>query len=197
MQLNACLFYLIIENKKGGGLSVESIKTLVKKAKKGDGEAFVALVKQYEDVLYNTAIRMLQNEEDAADALQETIMQAYEKLHTLRNNAFFNTWLYKILLNQCNRILNKNKNVVEFDAHLHAGQEGNMSRDLELKEALDHLNPEYKIAFTLYYIHGMNTREIGEFLNEPEGTIKSRLSRGKSLLRKEYYKFKGAIVHEN
>lgn len=43
---------------------MKSIKTLVKKAKKGDGEAFVELVKQYEDVLYNTAIRMLQNEED-------------------------------------------------------------------------------------------------------------------------------------
>lgn len=161
---------------------MKSTKTLVKKAKKGDGEAFVTLVKQYEDVLYNTAIRMLQTEEDAADALQDAIIQAYEKIHTLRNDAYFNTWLYKILLNQCNRILNKNKNLVEFDAHLHAGSEENMSRNMELKEALEQLNPEYKTAFTLYYIQGMNTREIGEFLQEPEGTIKSRLSRRKSLL---------------
>lgn len=108
---------------------MKSTKTLVKKAKKGDGEAFVTLVKQYEDVLYNTAIRMLQTEEDAADAIQDAIIQAYEKIHTLRNDAYFNTWLYKILLNQCNRILNKNKNLVEFDAHLHAGSEENMSRN--------------------------------------------------------------------
>lgn len=169
----------------------------MKKAKKGDGEAFVSLVKQYEDVLYNTARRMLNNDEDAADAMQDAIIQAYEKLHTLRKNAYFNTWIYKILINQCNRILNKNKNLVEFDIHTHSAQRENPVGNMELEEALNNLNPDYKIAFTLYYIHGMNTREIGEFLNEPEGTIKSRLSRGKSLLRKHYYQFKGAIVNEN
>lgn len=175
----------------------QSIKVLVKKAKKGDGEAFVSLIKQYEDVLYHTARRMLNNDEDAADAIQDAIIQAYEKLDSLRKAEYFNTWLYKILLNECNKILNKNKNLVEFDAHLHAGKEENMSRDMELREALNHLNPTYKTAFTLYYIQGLTTKEISEFLNEPEGTIKSRLSRGKSLLRKEYYKFKGAVVHEN
>ncbi|MFS0646714.1 RNA polymerase sigma factor [Siminovitchia sp. 179-K 8D1 HS] len=61
------------------------LKALVKKAKKGDGEAFVSLVKQYEDVLYRTASRMLNNEEDVADVMQDTIISAYEKLHTLKN----------------------------------------------------------------------------------------------------------------
>lgn len=173
-----------------------NVKKMVKKAKKGDGEAFVALVKQYEAVLYNTAIRMLHNEEDAADALQDTIMQAYEKLHTLQKNAYFNTWLYRILLNQCNQILNKRKNLVEFDVHGHSEEAEQQVENLELEEALEKLSPDYKTAFTLYYVHGLNTREMSEFLNEPEGTIKSRLSRGKALLRKQYYQIQGAIINE-
>lgn len=198
MQLKGGLFYLMIEQEtERRFFMMTTVKKLVKKAKKGDGEAFVTLIKQYEEVLYNSAIRMLASEEDAADALQDATLQAYEKLHTLRNNAYFNTWLYKIVINQCNRILNKKKNLVEFDTHLHAGQVENISGKMEIQEALAQLSPDYQTAFTLYYVHGMTTREIGEFLNEPEGTIKSRLSRGKALLRKEYYQFKGAIVHEN
>lgn len=173
-----------------------TVKKLVKKAKKGDGEAFVTLVKQYEDVLYNTAIRMLYNEEDAADALQDTIVQAYEKIHTLRHNAYFNTWIYRILLNQCNQILNKRKNLIEFNVHLHSKEASQQEKNLTLEEALNHLSPHYKTAFTLYYVHELTTKEIGEFLGEPEGTIKSRLSRGKALLRKQYYQIREETINE-
>ena len=64
---------------------MDAHKSLVKKAKKGDDEAFVSLVKQYENVLYQTACRLLNNAEDAADILQETIMTAYEKIDTLKS----------------------------------------------------------------------------------------------------------------
>lgn len=173
-----------------------TVKKLVKKAKKGDGEAFVTLVKQYENVLYNTAIRMLYNEDDAADALQDTIVQAYEKIHTLRHNAYFNTWIYRILLNQCNQILNKRKNLIEFNVHLHSEEAEQQEKSLTLEEALAQLSPHYKIAFTLYYIHELTTKEISEFLEEPEGTIKSRLSRGKALLRKKYYQIQEETINE-
>lgn len=174
-----------------------SIKALVKKAKKGDGEAFVSLVKQYEDVLYRTASRMLKNDEDAADAMQDAIISAYERLHTLRKDEYFNTWLYKILLNKCNSILNKKQNFSSLDVHVLPEQRNGDFEHIELEEALNSLNEDYKAAFTLYYIDGLNTREISALLKEPEGTIKSRLSRGKSLLRDNYYKFEGAIVNEN
>ncbi|WP_025783388.1 RNA polymerase sigma factor [Sporosarcina sp. D27] len=175
---------------------MKSIKPLVKKAKKGDGDAFVSLVKQYEDVLYRTANRMLNNDEDVADALQETIMSAYERLHTLRKDEYFNTWIYKILLNKCNSLLNKRKVFSPVDLHaLPEGSNGDF-QNIELEDALNSLNPDYKTAFILYYIAGLNTKEIGAILKEPEGTIKSRLSRGKLLLRNNYYK-KGAIANEN
>ena len=70
------------------------IKILVKRAKRGDGEAFVTLIKQYEQVLFKVASKILTKDEDIADALQEAIMVGYEKIHTLKNEAYFNTCLY-------------------------------------------------------------------------------------------------------
>lgn len=170
---------------------MSSINKLVKKAKKGDGDAFVFLVKQYEITMYRTAKRLLRNDEDVADVMQETIISAYEKLHTLKNNAYFKTWLYKILINKCNDLLNKKKDVTEIDLHTLPQTTKSPFEKLELEDALNSLNETYKLALTLYYIVGLSIKEIGEFLDEPEGTIKSRLSRAKTILRTNYYKIEG------
>ncbi|MEM5017326.1 sigma-70 family RNA polymerase sigma factor [Metabacillus indicus] len=173
-----------------------SLKALVKKAKKGDGEAFVLLVRQYEDVLYRTASRLLNNDEDVADAMQDTIISAYEKLHTLKNDEYFNTWICKILINRCNSLLKKNKGAAVFHDHLLPAEKNDGYGKLELEDALNSLNEVYRLALILYYIVGLNVKEISEFLKEPEGTIKSRLSRAKSILRTTYYKTEGVMVHE-
>ncbi|MEH7239082.1 RNA polymerase sigma factor [Bacillus sp. JJ1562] len=173
-----------------------SLKALVKKAKKGDGEAFVLLVKQYEDVLYRTAYRLLNNDEDVADAMQDTIISAYEKLHTLKIDEYFNTWICKILINKCNSLLNKNKNVLVIDENLLLQKKDDGFQKIELEDALNSLNEVYRLALILYYIVGLNVKEISEFLKEPEGTIKSRLSRAKSILRNNYYKAEGVMVNE-
>ncbi|QTD43121.1 RNA polymerase sigma factor [Sporosarcina sp. Te-1] len=175
---------------------MKPIAKWVKKAKKGDGDAFILLVKQYEDVLFRAATRMLRDEQDVADVLQDTIMTAYEKIHTLKRNEYFNTWIYKILLNQCNRLLAKRNKVVSLDEHTLQGQDDGNFRAIELADALDGLAPDTKTVFTLYYIVGMNSREISEFLNEPEGTIKSRLSRGRNELRTTYFQNEGVLVNE-
>ncbi|MGE7093722.1 RNA polymerase sigma factor [Lysinibacillus sp. NPDC048646] len=175
---------------------MESLKALVKKAKKGDGDAFVSLVKQYEDVLYRMASRLLNNDEDVADAMQDAIISAYEKLHTLKNEEYFNTWICKILINKCNSLLNKHKNVSVIDEKLILQQRDNEFQKIELEDALNSLNEVYRLVLILYYIVGLNVKEISECLKEPEGTIKSRLSRAKSILRNNYYKKEGVIVYE-
>lgn len=162
--------------------------TLVKKAKRGDGEAYISLIKQYEQVLYKVASRMLSSDEDVADALQETIMAGYEKIHTLKNEDNFNTWVCRILINKCNYILNKNKNLLIVDEILPQKLNNNDFLKIELEEALNSLNKDYKLAMILYYIVGLSTKEISEFTKEPEGTIKSRLSRAKTILRENYFK---------
>lgn len=170
------------------------INSLVKRAKRGDGEAFISLIKEYEQVLYKVASRMLSNDEDVADALQETIMLGYEKIHTLKNEGYFNTWICKILINKCNYILNKNKNVIVVDEILPQEFNNNDFLKIELEDALNSLNKEYKLAMILYYVVGLSTKEISEFIKEPEGTIKSRLSRAKVILRENY--FKNEVVAE-
>ncbi|HDV0870031.1 TPA: hypothetical protein RHK72_001201, partial [Enterococcus faecalis] len=81
-----------------------STKKLVQKAKKGDGQAFVHLCQKYETVLYNAAYKMLLNEVDVADCLQETELCAWEKITTLKNEYAFNSWIFKIMLNQVQNI---------------------------------------------------------------------------------------------
>ncbi|AZB41795.1 sigma-70 family RNA polymerase sigma factor [Bacillus sp. FJAT-42376] len=173
-----------------------SLKALVKKAKKGDGEAFVSLVKQYEDVLYRTASRLLRNDEDVADAVQDAIISAYENLHTLKKDEYFNTWICKILINKCNSMLSKNKNLSVIHEHLLPEKRNDEYHKLELEDALNSLNEVYRLALILYYIVGLNVKEISEFLKEPEGTIKSRLSRAKTILRTTYYKSEGVMACE-
>ncbi|WML32837.1 sigma-70 family RNA polymerase sigma factor [Clostridium sp. OS1-26] len=171
------------------------IKILVRKAKKGDGEAFINLIKQYEQVLYKVASRILTNDEDIADALQETVMIGYEKIHALKNEEYFNTWICRILINECNSILNKNKKVILVNEILPQKHNDNDFIKIELEDALNSLNKDYKLAMILYYIAGFSTKEISEFTKEPEGTIKSRLSRAKSILRENYFKSEGVVEY--
>ena len=140
--------YILILKSEGGGYIETDI--LVKKAKGGDGEAFISLIKQYEQVLYNVASRMLSNDEDVADALQETIMQGYEKIHTLKNGGNFNTWICRILINKCNYILNKSKNVILLDDVPEQKFNNNDFTKIELEDALNSLNKDYKLAMVLY-----------------------------------------------
>jgi RNA polymerase sigma-70 factor (ECF subfamily) len=186
--------YILILKSKGGGYMDTDI--LVKKAKGGDGEAFINLIKQYEQVLYKVASRMLSNDEDVADALQETIMQGYEKIHTLKNGGNFNTWICRILINKCNYILNKSKNIILLDEVPEQKINNNDFTKIELEDALNSLNKDYKLAMILYYIVGFSTREVSELIKKPEGTVKSRLSRAKAILRENYYKNEGAIEYE-
>ena len=81
------------------------MEILVKKAKKGDTDAFAQLIRMNAQSMYKVAWAYLKNEEDAADAIQETILICYEKLGTLKKSKYFKTWLIRILMNQCNDLL--------------------------------------------------------------------------------------------
>ena len=166
---------------------------LVKKAKKGDEEAFIQLIRQYELTLYRTAKRLGLKDEDIADLLQDTILTAFEKIDSLKESKYFNTWICRILLNNCYRFMKQDQRTVPLDVTtLHELQHQDKIT-LEFDDALDTLNESYRIAFTLYYVSGLTTKEISEFLHESEGTIKSRISRAKQQLKNNYY-FEGAYL---
>ncbi|MGY4795926.1 RNA polymerase sigma factor [Lysinibacillus fusiformis] len=160
---------------------------LVKKAQEGDGEAFIQLIRQYELILYRTAKILGLKDEDIADLLQETVLTAFEKIGTLKEVKYFNTWLCRILLNNCYRFMKQHKQVVSLDSDTLNALSHQDHLPLELDDALNSLDENYRIALTLYYVNGLTTKEISELLHEPEGTIKSRISRAKQYLKNNYY----------
>lgn len=164
----------------------DKIDNLVCRAKERDPDAFTLLMDGQIQGMYKIAKSILQNDEDAADAIQETILTCWEKLETLRVNHYFKTWMTRILINHCYGILKQNSKRVymeelpeiptEFDSH-----------DFEWQEALLVLNENYRLIVTLYYAQGFKTKEIAKILDIPENTVRTRLARARAQLEK-YYK---------
>lgn len=168
---------------------------LIKRAQKGDNEAFVELIKKDELKLYNTAIKMLGNEYDTADVLQETILAAFQNIGNLKKSKYFYTWLYRILINQCNKFFNaKNETSTLIDAVQIEVEKHQPFQNIEY--LVENLHEKYKVPILLFYQNGFSIKEISKILNEPEGTIKSKLSRGRSLIKKELESYQEAISNE-
>lgn len=165
---------------------------MIKKAQKGDKEAFIKVINQYTQDMYKVAKARLNSEEDIGDAIQETILSAYKNICVLKETTYFKTWIIKILINKCNDIINKNKKIVYVEEYYDYSNNNLSTYDTTIEEniifseTLSTLSEDYRLVVVLYYVDGFNTREISEILNEKEGTIKSRLSRARQQL-KEYY----------
>lgn len=168
---------------------------LVKQAKNGNQEAFIKLIQNYEEILFNMARKFLKNEQDIDDVLQETALIAYQKIDQIKKPKYFNTWICRILINQCKTIMKKD-DVYELLENYQLTVDSNEDEHLILSELLKELNQIYCIPLVLYYYNGFSIKEISEILEEPLGTIKSRLSRGKALLKKEYEQFGGTASEE-
>lgn len=169
---------------------------LIKMAKKGDKKAFVELMKVNELSLYRVAKSILKNDEDVADAMQETILSALENIKYLKSDNYFKTWITKILINKCNDILRKNSKIVQMEEYFDEGYTEDFIQSMSLKEGINTLSNEQKLVLHLYYVMGFNCREISEMLKEKESTVKVRLSRSRSKL-KSFFKInkKGDIVN--
>ena len=154
---------------------------LVKKAKKHDSDAFMQLFNQNKEYMYKVAIAIVLNDDDAGDAIQETMLNCWEKIRDLREDSFFKTWMTRILINNCYDILNSKRNTVDIDEapESYACDEYN----IELKEALSALDEKYRLTITLYYGEGYKVAEISKILQIPESTVQTRLQRGREQLR--------------
>lgn len=162
------------------------MENLIRKAKKGDADAFTELMMSQMSGMYRIARAILLNDEDAADAISETILTCFEKLGTLKENRYFKTWMTKILMNQCYEIIRANKHMVYVEELPEQALHGNMG-SLEWKEAMNALDEKYRIVLILYYAQGFHTKEIAEMLKIPDSTVRTRLSRGRQQLA-EYLK---------
>ena len=160
----------------------------------GDKEAFVALMEENKLSLLGAARAILKNEEDVADAMQDTVLDAFEKLHTLRKTQYFKTWLMRILINNCYTVLRQRKAVPLGDSLPEQGREYEWDEGLDVQAALDETGASERLALTLYYVEDMSQKQIASVLGISENAVKQRLARGRSHFRKIY--LRGAAVHE-
>lgn len=170
---------------------------LVRQAQQGSPDAFAALVARYQDRVYNTCYRLCRDEAEALDLTQTTFLKALEALGRFEARSSFYTWLFRIAVNEAlsQRRSQRRRPVVSLDDGLpparHAlADRHDVSRGLEqaeLHEQLEHallqLEPEFRVAVVLKDIEDLDYAAIAEILQVPIGTVKSRIYRGRMLLR--------------
>lgn len=157
---------------------------LIKKAKQKDADAFTELMQLYMKDLYRVALAILMNDEDVADAIQDTILTCWEKLGTLKKDQYFKTWMTKILINKCYDIRRKSLRIVGLEAYEEPVTEDRYN--LELKEALALLDEKYRSVMILFYGEGYHIDEISKILKITPSTVKTRLQRGRKKLARYY-----------
>jgi len=171
---------------------------LIQRAQKGDQEAFAMLVTEHQRYVYNLALRVLKNEEEALDLAQETFVRAWTALPNFRGQSQFRTWLYRIATNLCyNRLPNLRRSLndlgddviaelPETGPALDNPARGFESRELRsyLYKAIDELDENYRLLISLRYQNELSYDEIAGMLNLPLGTVKTGLFRAKEQLRR-------------
>lgn len=113
-------------------------------------------------------------------------MSCWEKIGQLKCEAYFRTWMTRILINKCKDILRKKVNYFVTDQVPDIPSNEAGYGNVEWKEALGSLKEKYRLVMVLYYVEGFNTVEIGQILDLPESTVRSRMARGRAQLANEY-----------
>ena len=159
---------------------------LVKRSISGDADAFLELMEKNSLAMYKVARGILDNDEDAADAMQDTILTCFEKIHTLKNPEYFKTWMIRILINECNKIHRHYKNFSRAEEIPEVPGQDMSIEEFEFKEMLGMLDESYRIILVLYYVEGFRIADIASILNMNENTVKTRLVRARVQLKQEY-----------
>ena len=167
------------------------MEELIRQAKLGNEKAFIELIDSIKIDLYKLARTRLTVDDDIDDAVQETMIEAFNSLKKLRNNNLFKKWIIKILINKCNKVYKKRMNNIsyeELDAEKFVGNNftEHVISDLEFDDMLNTLNYDEKIAVVLYYLEDYTTKDISKILKTSENTIKSRLRRAKVKMKENY-----------
>lgn len=160
------------------------MRKLIKSAIKGDAKAFIELMDLYNYDLYKTGKAILKTDEDVADAMQDTILACWQNIKYLKKPRYFKTWLTKIMINCCFKILEKRKKYVlndeiQNDIILNSGYSQSEFNSIEINDILNNMDEKYRYILILYYMQGFSTPEIGKILNLKESTVRSRLKRGR------------------
>lgn len=175
-------------------LAMQDEQRLVRQAQRGETAAFEALVAAHAQLVYNLALRTLNNPQEAEDVAQEAFVRAWRGLPRFRADASFRTWLYRIVTNLCyNRLPRLRQELAELEAdaalllpdtqpRLEATL---VSQELRhhLHQAIEALPDSYRMLITLRHLQQLSYDEIAEVMEMPLGSVKTGIFRARRQLR--------------
>ena len=182
-------------------------EALIDKLKQGDQSGFTSVMDIYQDMVYNTAISIVQNAEDADDITQEVFVQVYLSVNSFKGESKLSTWLYRITISKALDHEKKKKRKKRFgfvqslfgsqdNEQLHPVEFNHPGVQLEKKEraaelfkALKQLPDKQRIAFTLHKLEGQSHQEIAEIMNTSLYAVESLMGRAKTNLKKVLYNY--------
>jgi RNA polymerase sigma factor (sigma-70 family) len=175
-------------------LNLEEDEALVRRAQRGQREAFDVLVERYKRRLYGVVYHMLSNHEDANDMVQDSFLNAYRNLRRFKNQSSFYTWIYRIAVNRTINFIRRNKRRTEYSlddfdgaiqtdpdflemmSHATPSREAGLTELQEqLNAALQKLSEPHRAVVVMHDIQGMTHADIARAMKCSEGTVRSRL----------------------
>jgi len=173
---------------------------IIKKVTDGDSNAFEDLVIANQKNVYNLALKMTSNEEDALDISQEAFLKAYSRIGSFRGESRFSVWLYRLTYNLCIDFLRKKPSggIISLSQHDDSGDDYELEipdvRELPedsairdetrkiIEKSIDELSPRYREIIIMREVTGMSYSDIARTLKLDEGTVKSRIARARNKL---------------
>lgn len=163
---------------------------LVRETLSGNQRAFEVLVRKYEKPIYNLALRMLKDRDDAADVSQSVFVKAYQKLDSFDESHGFFSWIYRIAINESINFKKRTKRLDEYESGVTAAlkptqeeEHGAVELRDEIVDAIEMLTMDYQLVIVLRHFHDFSYEEMAEVLSVPEKTVKSRLFTARQQLK--------------
>ena len=175
---------------------------LIVQLQQGDEQAFKKLVDEWQDMVYNTAVGIVQNEDDADDITQDVFIQVYQSVSSFKGDSKFSTWLYRIVISKALDHVKKKKRKKRFafvqslfgtasEEEIHPEEFNhpgvlmeNRERAAELFKAMQLLPDNQRIAFTLHKLEAQRHQDIAAIMNISVTAVESLIARAKGNLRK-------------
>jgi RNA polymerase sigma-70 factor (ECF subfamily) len=174
----------------------------VARVKAGDKDTFRLLVERHSQTIFRLAFRMMENEQDAEEIVQETFLRAYRALDGFESRSNFGTWIYRIALNRCYDFLNQRKSrptiqpqedpeapavIEQIPTKNPSPERSLLSQEIQVqvRSAMELLTAGERIAFVLFHFEGRSIEEVAQTLNVRQGVVKNRVYRAVKKLRRQ------------
>jgi RNA polymerase sigma-70 factor (ECF subfamily) len=179
---------------------------LIEQLQQGDQQAFKELVEQWQNMVYNTAIGIVQNDNDADDITQDVFIQVYQSVSSFKGESKFSTWLYRIVISKSLDHIKKKKRKKRFgfvqalfgnnEEEIHPEEFNhpgvvmeNKERTAELFKAMEQLPDNQRIAFTLHKLEAQKHQDIAVIMNISVTAVESLIARAKGNLRRTLHAY--------